>query len=253
MPDTAVTRKPIWVDLSTTDPAASRAFYAAVFGWEVEVSDDPQYGGYAMARVDGHDVAGIGPTQPGAPTAWMLYIGTDDAAALGAEVQAAGGTVVMPAMAVGDVGRMAVFQDPSGAFISAWQPDTMPGFSSSGPGTYQWAELNSRGLESALPFYEKVFGWTHTSQPMPDGRPYAHLSLDGTAVAGAIEMHPMVPAEVPSYWMVYFAVDDVEAAFARALAAGGAEMMPPTPFPGGTFAIVRDPQGGVFALHRAGS
>jgi hypothetical protein len=157
----------------------------------------------------------------------------------------------MPAFAVGDVGTMAVFQDPSGAFISAWQPDTMPGFQTGGPGTYQWAELNSRGLDAAIPFYEKVFGWTHTSQPMPDGRAYTQLSLDGAPVAGAWEMHSMVPPEVPSYWMVYFGVDDVEAAFARVLAAGGAEMMPPTPFPGGMFAICRDPQGGVFALHRA--
>ena len=35
-----------------------------------------------------------------------------------AAVTAAGGTVVMAGMDVGDQGRMAVFQDPTGAFIS---------------------------------------------------------------------------------------------------------------------------------------
>jgi predicted enzyme related to lactoylglutathione lyase len=203
-----------------------------------------------MARVDGHDVAGIGPAQPGAPTAWSLYLGTDDAAALSSRVAAAGGTVVLPGMTVGDVGTMAVYQDPGGAFISAWQPDTMPGFSTGVPGSYRYAELNSRGLEASLAFYRGVFGWTTREEPMPDGSVYTRLLHNGDVVGGALPVHPMVPAEVPSYWMVYFSTDDVDAAFARALAAGGSEMVPPMPFPGGKFAIVRDPQGAFFALHQ---
>ncbi len=244
--------RPVWVDLSTSDPAAARAFYAAVFGWDVVVSPDPQHGGYAMARVDGHDVAGIGPAQPGAPTFWALYVGTDDAAALGRKVEAAGGTVVAPAFDVGDVGRMAVFQDPSGAFISAWQPNTMPGFHSGGPGTYQWAELNARGLGRAADFYRTVFGWATVTRENPGGPAYTEFQLGGVGVAGGMEMSSMVPAEVPSYWMVYFAVADVDATYARVLANGGREMVSPTPFPGGRFAIVSDPQGALFALHQAG-
>ena len=82
-----------------------------------------------MATLDGKDVAGIGPLQsPQAPTAWMVYIGTTDADALAAKVQAAGGAVIAPPFDVGDQGRMAVFQDPAGAFISAWQPLAMSGF-----------------------------------------------------------------------------------------------------------------------------
>ena len=73
----AIANKPAWIELSSKDPAASREFYARLFGWHVEVSPDPQYGGYAMAKVDGDDVAGIGPSQsPDAPTAWGLYIGS---------------------------------------------------------------------------------------------------------------------------------------------------------------------------------
>ena len=87
--------RPAWVDLSTSDPAGAHAFYTSVFGWQIEVETDPQYGGYAMARADGFDVAGIGPAQPGAPTAWSLYLGTDDAVALGERVAAAGGTMLL--------------------------------------------------------------------------------------------------------------------------------------------------------------
>jgi predicted enzyme related to lactoylglutathione lyase len=68
---TAIANKPAWVDLSSADPAASRAYYAKLFGWDIQVTPDPQYGGYAIAKLGGRDVAGIGPKQsPEAPTSW---------------------------------------------------------------------------------------------------------------------------------------------------------------------------------------
>jgi uncharacterized protein len=247
---TKVANKPVWVDLSSSDPEASRAFYSKLFGWKVEASPDPQYGGYAVAQLDGKDVAGIGPKQsPEAPTAWMIYIGTSDAENLATTVTAAGGTVVAPAFDVAGQGRMAVFQDPSGAFISAWQPKAMSGFQANGPSSFGWAELNARGIEKAIPFYEKVFGWTHRTIGMGEGAPaYTEFQLGGESLAGGMEMNPMVPAEVPSYWMAYFAVEDVDRSFARATEAGGREMMAPQDFPGGRFAIVTDPQGATFGL-----
>ena len=248
---TAIANKPLWVDLGSTDPDGSRAFYSEALGWQIDVSDDPQYGGYAVASLRGGPVAGMGPSMaPGAPSAWSVYIGTSDAEALASSVTAAGGTVVMPPFAVGDQGRMAVFQDPSGAFLSAWEPNTMHGFGADGEGTYAWAELNARGADKAEPFYMSAFGWTvkHTA---PEGMPpYAEFQLDGHSVAGAMEMSPMVPAEVPSYWLVYFGVDDVDAAAARATGAGAREMVTPQDFAGGRFAILTDPQGAAFGLLR---
>ena len=250
---TSIANKPIWVDLSTPDPTGARDFYARLFGWDLVVNDDPQYGGYAMARIGEEDVAGIGPTMsPQAPAAWNLYIGAADAAAIGAKVTAAGGTVVAPAFAVGDVGRMAVFQDPSGAFISAWEPITMEGFRSTGEAKFGWAELSARGIARAIPFYEQVFGWTHRTSPMGDAGDYTEFLLDGQSIAGGTEMNPMVPAEVPSYWLAYFTVEDVDQAFAAATSAGGREMLSPQDFPGGRFAIVADPQGAAFGLLKMG-
>ncbi len=241
--------RPAWVDLSSKDPAGSREFYARLFGWDVQVNPDPQYGGYAIAKLGGKDVAGIGPAMsPNAPTAWSLYIGTTDAAALGDAVAAAGGKVVMPAFAVGDQGKMAVFQDPSGAFICGWQTAAMGGFQTGGAGAYTWAELNSRGVERVLPFYAAVFGWSTRSSDMPDGTAYIEFLDGGESILGAMEMNAMVPAEVPSYWMPYFASDDVDASFATALAAGAHEMVGPRDFPGGRFAILGDPQGAVFGV-----
>ena len=143
----------------------ARRFYAKLFGWDIDVSPDPPVrrvraghaGWSGCGRDRTHDDAGQ-------PTAWSVYIGTDDAEALGKKVQTNGGTIVMPAFDVGDQGRMAVFQDPSGAFISAWQTTTMGGFQKQGENAYGWAELSARGLEKAS-LLRATFGWTHKTSP----------------------------------------------------------------------------------------
>ena len=106
-----------------------------------------------------------------------------------------------------------------------------------------------RGVEGALPFYTDLFGWTTRTSEMGEGQPpYTEFLLDGDSVAGAWEMNPMVPAEVPSYWMVYFGVEDVDATHQKAVDAGAREMLAPQDFPGGRFSIVTDPQGASFGL-----
>ena len=150
---------------------------------------------------------------------------------------------------VGDQGQMAVYQDPAGAYISAWQGARMGGFQTNAPNSFGWAELNARGVETALPFYEKVFGWTTRQSEMGEGQPvYTEFLLDRDSIAGAWEMNPMVPAEVPSYWQIYFTVDDVDAAYRKALDLGAQEMLSPQDMPGGRFAIVSDPEGASFGL-----
>lgn len=247
---TAIANKPAWVDLGTKDAAGAREFYSKVFGWDIHVSPDPQYGGYGRALIDGKDVAGIGPTMsPDQPSAWAVYIGTDDADALAQKVVAAGGQVVMPAFDVGDQGRMAVFADPGGAVISTWQPTTMTGFQTEGANAYSWAELNARGVASVLPFYGEVFGWALKSSDSP-GMPYTEFQVDGVSIAGATEMSAMAPAEMPNYWLVYFGVDDVDGTTNKAVEAGGTAMLAPMDFPGGRFSMVADPQGAIFGLLR---
>jgi predicted enzyme related to lactoylglutathione lyase len=76
------------------------------------------------------------------------------------------------------------------------------------------------------------------------------FQVDGTSIAGATEMNPMVPAEVPSYWQVYFNVDDVDATHRIAVEAGARELLPPIDFPGGRMSILSDPQGASFGLMR---
>jgi len=248
---TKLANKVAWVDIASKDAAGSRSFYSQLFGWDAQVNPDPQYGGYALAKLNGEDAAGIGPAMdPNAPPAWNIYIGTDDAADLAQRVSAAGGTVVMAPFPVGDQGTMAVFQDPTGAFISAWQGTRMGGFQTEGEGAFAWAELNTRGIDQATSFYATVFGWTHDTMAagtagMPD---YTTFYTSGDRVAGAMPMDAAMPPHIPSYWMPYFAAADVDAAFEKAKRLGAQEMVAPTDFPQGRFAIVSDPEGAMFGL-----
>ncbi len=251
MADTRTLSTPVWVDLSSTDAAAARRYYSKLFGWEINVEPDPAAGGYAMANVQGKSVAGIGPTQdPHGHSAWMLYVGTDDADATAKKVESAGGKVVAPPFDVMTHGRMAVFQDAGGAFLSVWQPRDMSGAALKGvPNTFAWAELNARGVESSRPFYLQVFGWTERTSEMGEGAPpYTEFQVDGVSIAGAMEMPAPVPADVPNHWLIYFGVDDVDRAFKTATDEGGRGLAGPQDFPGGRFAVLEDPQGAVFGI-----
>lgn len=249
---TAVAAKPIWFDLSSGDPAGSREFYGKLFGWHVEVNPDPQYGGYALAKLGGKDVAGIGPKQsPDGPSAWMIYVGTKDADETVKKTTAAGGKVIVEPMQVGPQGRMVVIQDPAGAFLGVWEPGEMKGAGvMNSPNSYGWSELNSRGIDKSIDFYKKVFGWGHKKSDMGDqaGTVYHEFQVDGDSVAGGMEMSDMIPAQVPSYWMPYFQVADVDKSFAKATELGAKEMVGPQDFPGGRFAILSDPEGAAFGL-----
>ena len=48
---------PTWIDLSTSDPAAARAFYGELFGWTAD-EPNPEFGGYFMFSHAGAYVAG---------------------------------------------------------------------------------------------------------------------------------------------------------------------------------------------------
>jgi predicted enzyme related to lactoylglutathione lyase len=166
------------------------------------------------------------------------------------KAEAAGAKIIAPVMEVGDQGHMAIIQDPSGAFIGLWQATNMHGVQSTGSNSMGWAELNARGFDKAEPFYKNLFGWGEKKTPASAENPteYTEFQAGGQSIAGGMEMNSMVPAQVPSYWMVYFNVDNVDKAFDKVIAEGGKEMLSPQDMPGGRFAIVSDPQGAAFGL-----
>lgn len=241
---------PSWVDLATTDIDGAVAFYEAVLGWEAGPDQGPEAGHHRTFTVGGRAVAGGSPMAAalGIPPVWSSYVTVDDVDATVERVTGAGGTVLAPPFDVLTSGRMATIADPGGAALSLWQPgDHIGAELVNEPGALCWNELNTREPERAAAFFADVVGWEAVGTESAGPSRYWAFLLGGREIAGMLEMTEEW-GEMPSHWMVYFAVDDCDAAVRRATDAGGVVHFGPMDGPPGRFAVVSDPQGAAFTV-----
>lgn len=239
---------PCWVDLGTADLEDARRFYSALFGWQADVSGD-EFGGYTTFHVNGLAVAGAGPLYgEGQPTAWSTYIATADSDTIAARVDAAGGKILVAPFDVGEEGRMAAFLDPAGAPFSVWQPGTMAGAQLFDmPGALTWNELVTRDVEGSVAFYGAVFGWQARPTTV-SGSPYVALEHHGRTIAGLQPMGRDWPDDLSPHWMLYFAVSDCDRVAENAYALGGRVLSNPATVAMGRYAVIEDPEGGIFSI-----
>jgi len=109
-----------WNELTTSDPAAAADFYGKLFGWTVK-APDPAMGGYRVVNIGDTSIAGMLANPEGAPPTlphWGAYITVSNVDQTLERCTALGGQVLVAAMDIPGVGRMAVLQDPQGAVIS---------------------------------------------------------------------------------------------------------------------------------------
>ncbi|MCU1457821.1 MAG: Glyoxalase/bleomycin resistance protein/dioxygenase [Actinomycetia bacterium] len=240
---------PIWIDLMTSDVDASRAFYSALFGWE-STDPDPDTGGYFNFLRNGQFAAGgmSNPGGPDMPDTWNLYLKVDDAKATVAAAEAAGGTVIVPAMDVGTLGSMGVFVGVGGAVIGLWQPKDHTGFAVRGEaGTPSWFELQTHDYDKTLDFYRDVFKWdTVTMADEPEFH-YTFSDADQEQAAGVGD-DQFLGDDEPSRWSIYFGSDDVDASIAKAVDLGATVVSPAEDTPYGRLATLADPTGAIFKL-----
>ncbi|MBC3985329.1 VOC family protein [Streptomyces sp. AC536] len=246
---TFATGTPCWADAMFTDFEGARTFYGDVLGWTFGESST-EFGNYTQAYAGGKAVAAIVPPMPGAEerSAWCLYFASDDAAATAEAIRAAGGEVVMGPMRVSEFGTMVIARDPSGVAFGVWEAGQHKGFEKvAEPGAYCWAEVYTRQPRQSDAFFTAVF--PYRAQQMDDEQmDFRVFSLADGPVLGRMAMGEDFPAEVPSHLQVYFAVDDCDAAVARATAGGGQAHFGPMDTPYGRFASLTDPQGAGFAV-----
>lgn len=241
---------PNWLDVTSADVQATADFYSSLFGWEDHDLGE-EAGNYHMFLLDGKIVAAASPKQPGdaTPPAWTTYISVDDADATLQAIEKNGGSLLMPGTDVFEAGRMGLARDPLGGVFAIWQPGTTKGAQLVNvPNTWCWSELTTRNADELLTFYSAVFGWT--VEKMQFGpHVYREIHVDGRRTAGCIEMDDENwPPDLPTHWAVYFAVDDCDAAVARATELGGVLQVPATDIPVGRFAVLQDPTGASFAV-----
>ncbi len=253
----------IWYELLTSDADAAGDFYGKVVGWTSINAGQPGMDYRFFSSGDGSNTDdGVGGymaitpemAEGGARPAWVGYIRVDDVDASVTKLTDEGGSVLMPAMDLEGVGRMAMVADPQGAFfylMKGASDETSYSFAATEPklGHCAWNELASSDPDGAGAFYTSLFGWTKDGEMDmgPMGK-YEFLKASGDRfpVGGLWKATPDMPV---SMWTYYLRVPDIDAAVFTIKAEGGQVWQDPLESPGGDFSINgSDPQGAAFGL-----
>jgi len=244
-----------WMELGTTDQKGAKQFYQSLFGWMPNDMDMGPNGVYTIFRLNGRDCAAAYTTGQeerahNTPPHWMLYIAVENADASVNKAAELGGKVIARAFDVGDVGRMAVIEDATGAMFTVWQGKKNPGIGVAGePGAFCWADLSTADPERAKQFYSGLFGWQlEASEKDPSG--YLHIKNGEKFIGGIPPAQHRDPKTRPN-WLIYFAVADVDASAAKAKQIGARFYVEPMSIEGvGRMAVMADPQGAVSAMFK---
>lgn len=112
------------------------------------------------------------------------------------------------------------------------------------PGHFSWNELISTDFEASKKFYSNLFGWKMEAFDAN----YSILKKGDDAIGG---MMKAPQPGVPTHWLPYITVEDVDAMAAQATKFGGKICAPPFDIPNvGRTAVLMDPQGAVFGIFK---
>ncbi len=233
------------VAISANEIAASGAFYAKVFGWQLQPMSSELTGVLMPAGPTGALRAGIPAGFPGI----VPYIAVSDVEAMLGRVVAAGGMVEKASWKVPMAGTFARFKDPSGTIYGltdSMVPVAMPriempfGANPKPPaGSICSLEMYALDGPAAAQFVGDLFGWASLAT-MPQ-----FMAFDpGAGVGGVFQSHtPAVTA------LAYIYVDNVEASLLAIAGAGGKVMGEAMRMPGmGCFGYFSDPSGTAMGL-----
>ncbi|CRK58295.1 probable glyoxalase/bleomycin resistance protein, dioxygenase superfamily [Alloactinosynnema sp. L-07] len=235
---------PTWLDLGIPDLDRAMAFYHAVFAWEFDIGP-AETGNYTNCLVNGLPVAALMPNPDPEATEfwWNVYLATDDVDASVDRVRAAGGTVLVEAMDVMEIGRMAIAADPAGGQFGLWQGTGFVGSRLvNEPNTLLRNDLVTPAPELTRPFYASVFDFTLDGNEDMPGVDFTFLRRpDGHEIGGIFGD----PTATKTAWGNLFMVDDCDATVARAVAAGGTAAEP-MDMVYGRLCTITDPFGATF-------
>lgn len=111
-------------------------------------------------------------------------------------------------------------------------------------GQFNWNELQTRHVDSAIAFYSATIGWQFRAEKMPSGNTYWIGLASGTPVCGLLTLESSPDSRKTDRWVTYVHVDDLDNAVGRVQGAGGDVLKEPWKVPGvGRVAWVRDSGG----------
>lgn len=238
--------------LVSDDAPAASAFYASLFGWDMERAKD---GGYAV-RHNGRMIAGIAPIrekdQEIDESTWLVGLMVEDIAESLEVATKQKATIHEEVDRVSDYGQFAVVADRQGAPLLLIEPGRKPLGSGKGHGSLVWAELWTDDIEDAAAFYAQVIGVGHDTVDR-GGQDYHVFTSQKKPRAGIIKI-PVELENVDPGWAPYVAVSDIAASLAKVKSLGGrvvfGEIEHPTT---GAVALIMDPSGAVLFVYQIGS
>lgn len=229
-------------DIAVPEHERELAFYASVLttGAAPLWRDD-------LSTHHGTPVIGLGARTPeydALPLQWMPHLQVADVAASAARALELGGRELMHGRDADGASQWAVLVDPAGAAFGVIpaQPDD-DAAPSEHVGHIASLDLVVDDVQAASAFYQRVVGWTVTTDPR-------ELRRDGDVVAAKLHARSDDDAELATTWLLGLAVGDLEESLRRVRAGGGAVLRERTRA-GVASAIVRDPVGVLFVLEDA--
>lgn len=120
-------------------------------------------------------------------------------------------------------------------------------------GRFVWYELLTTDPDAAKRFYTDVLGWG--MQTWQGNVPYTMWTNGDVPIGGVWPLEADQRAQgVAPHWLAYIGVRDVDATAVEAARLGATVLKAPTDIPEvGRFAVLRDPQGAVFAIFTSSS
>lgn len=118
------------------------------------------------------------------------------------------------------------------------------------PGTFCWIELHTTDPQEARRFYTELFGWEAGDIPVGPDDIYTIYRLRGQSVAASFALDAQrKEAGVPSNWLSYVSVENVDDAAKSAAELGGTIIAGPFDvMDAGRMVILSDPGGAPLAL-----
>lgn len=117
-------------------------------------------------------------------------------------------------------------------------------------GDIVWCDLASADPEAAQTFLAATLDWQFDILTAPDGAPYLLASAAASPVAGLCHSEDRFEGvPLPSGWLPYISVDDLDASLADAVDLGGTALTPPVSYGDGSrIAALSDPEGATFLV-----
>jgi predicted enzyme related to lactoylglutathione lyase len=232
-----------WHELYTSDLGVAD-FYAELLGAEIQTEDmgdfqypmlkqgDNLHGGFVQKDAD-HDHV---------PSHWYPYVMVDDVDASVEKAKSLGSQLLHGPADVPDTElRFAVLMDPQHATYGVISSPNPPA-----EGVFVWDELHATDTQAAKEHYGALFGWT-AAEAMES---YEFFNAGEAQVGG---LYKDTDAQGAS-WLTYLAVDDVDAAHAKAKELGANEVIAPADIPNiGRFSVITDPSGAAVGLYKSAS